>query len=236
MIGLTRAVAGLDWSAASVSLDELNYAVTPSLLTPEQCGGIASLYEDASKFRSTVIMSRHGFGRGEYKYFAAPLPPIVQTLRRALYPHLARIANRWASVLHHAEQWPKEHDALLSLCRAAGQMRPTPLLLRYGAGDYNCLHQDLYGTVHFPLQAVVLLDRPEVDFQGGALTLVETRPRMQSRCEIAPMGQGQIAIFPVRERPRSGARGVYRTQVRHGVSSVHRGLRRTLGVIFHDAV
>jgi uncharacterized protein len=232
---LTDRIAALDWARLSASIDELNYALTPPLLSQADCEAVAGLYGQASKFRSTVVMSRYGFGRGEYKYFAEPLPAIVQTLRQALYPSLATIANRWAIQLGLPAQWPAEHDALRQQCHAAGQTRPTPLLLRYGPGDYNCLHQDLYGAIHFPLQAVIMLDRPGIDFDGGVLTLVENRPRMQSRCETVALTQGQMAIIPVRERPRVGSRGPYRTQLRHGVSSVHRGLRRTLGIIFHDA-
>ena len=181
-------------------------------------------------------MGRHGYGEGRYRYFAYPLPPVVAALREALYPHLARIANRWSARLGTPANWPPTHAELVDRCHAAGQTRPTPLLLRYGPGDYNCLHQDLYGPVHFPLQAVVQLDRPGVDFDGGALVIVENRPRRQSRCEAVLAPQGAITILPVRERPRQGPRGAYRTQLRHGVSSIERGERRTLGIIFHDAL
>ena len=228
------AIDALDWAALGDAIDDRNFAVTPPLLSPAACGDIAALYDEDAHFRSTVVMERHGFGRGEYRYFAAP-PPQVAALRSALYPHLAWIADRWAKLLGRPGDWPATHAAMLAMCHAAGQTRSTPLLLRYGPGDYNCLHQDLYGAVHFPLQAVVQLDRPGIDFDGGALVLVENRPRMQSRCEVAALPQGAIAVFPVRERPRQGARGVYRTQVRHGVASIDRGLRRTLGIIFHDA-
>jgi len=228
-------IGALDWDALELRLDERNYAVTTPLLSASECGDIAALYADDARFRSTVVMARHGFGRGEYRYFAAPLPALVTELRTALYPHLARIANRWARELGVAADWPETHAELIERCRDAGQTRPTPLILCYGPGDYNCLHQDLYGDVHFPLQAVIQLDRPGIDFDGGALVLVENRPRRQSRCETVRLDQGAIAVFPVRERPRRGARGVYRTQVRHGVASVDRGLRRTLGIIFHDA-
>lgn len=230
-----QAIASLDWAAIAAGLDELNYALTPPLLDASECAALAALYSADALFRSRVVMARHGFGRGEYKYFTDPLPPIVQSLREALYPPLAAIANDWAQRLGQAADWPAGHDALRERCHAAGQCRPTPLMLRYGPGDFNCLHQDLYGAIHFPLQAVLMLDRPGIDFDGGVLTLVENRPRMQSRCETVALEQGCLAVFPVRERPRSGARGAYRTQIRHGVSTVHRGLRRTLGIIFHDA-
>lgn len=232
---LSQQIAALNWAALTTSIDELNYAITAPLLSPEHCADLAALYGQAPMFRSTIVMSRYGFGRGEYKYFAEPLPALVQTLRQALYPPLAQIANQWATQLGLPASWPDQHETLRQQCHAAGQTRPTPLMLRYGPGDYNCLHQDLYGDIHFPLQAVIMLDRPGVDFDGGVLTLVENRPRMQSRCETVPLAQGQVAIIPVRERPRVGTRGPYRTQIRHGVSSVHRGLRRTLGIIFHDA-
>ena len=227
-------IAAPDWDAIEASLDGRGYAVTPPLLSAEACANIAAHYEVDTLFRSTITMARHGFGRGEYRYFSAP-PPAIAALRSALYPPLARIANRWAALLGKPADWPADHAGLLERCHADGQRRSTPLLLRYGPGDYNCLHQDLYGPIHFPLQAVVMLDRPGEDFEGGRLVLVENRPRMQSRGEAVDVPQGAAAIFPVRERPRSGARGVYRTTVRHGVSSIERGLRRTLGIIFHDA-
>jgi uncharacterized protein len=227
-------VAQLDWPALEASLDDRGYAVTPPLLSQAGCATIAALYDDAALFRSTVVMARHGFGCGEYRYFASPPEPVA-ALRGALYPHLAEIANRWAARLGQPAEWPEHHAKLLARCHAGGQRRSTPLLLRYGSGDYNCLHQDLYGPIHFPLQAVVMLDRPGKDFVGGDLVLVENRPRMQSRAEVVRLPQGCAAIFPVRERPRQGSRGTYRTQVRHGVSSIDRGLRRTLGIIFHDA-
>jgi hypothetical protein len=180
-------------------------------------------------------MARHGFGNGEYKYFARPLPVLVMTLREALYERLAPIANSWSECLGDAAPWPASHGSLVARCAAAGQTRPTPLLLRYGSGDYNCLHQDLYGDIHFPLQAILLLDRPGIDFHGGELILVEQRPRRQSRPMVVPLTQGAIAVIPVKERPVQGVRGTSRVQIRHGVSKVHRRLRRTLGLIFHDA-
>ncbi|WP_300537636.1 2OG-Fe(II) oxygenase [Sphingosinicella sp.] len=226
----------LDWNALETMLEERSYAVTPPLLDADTCGALAESFNDDAAFRSTVVMARHGYGRGRYRYFAHPLPPAVASLREALYPHLARIANGWAERLGLLADWPPTHAELIERCRAAGQMRPTPLLLRYGPGDYNCLHQDLYGPVHFPLQAVVQLDRPGADFDGGALVIVENRPRRQSRCEAVLAPQGAITILPVRDRPRQGPRGAYRTQLRHGVSSIERGERRTLGIIFHDAL
>jgi uncharacterized protein len=226
----------LDWNALEAMLEERSYAVTPPLLDADTCAALAESFNDDAAFRSTVVMARHGYGRGSYRYFAYPLPPVVASLRDALYPHLARIANGWAERLGLPADWPPTHVDLIERCRAAGQMRPTPLLLRYGPGDYNCLHQDLYGPVHFPLQLVVQLDRPGVDFDGGALVLVENRPRRQSRCEAVLAPQGAITILPVRDRPQQSPRGAYRTQLRHGVSSIERGEQRTLGIIFHDAL
>lgn len=231
-----ESVDALDWTALEAMLEERSYAVTPPLLDAEVCAALAARYGDEAAFRSTVVMGRHGYGQGSYRYFAYPLPPVVAALREAFYPHLARIANGWAARLGTPADWPPTHAALLERCRVAGQVRPTPLLLRYGLGDYNCLHQDLYGPVHFPLQAVVQLDRPGMDFDGGALVLVENRPRRQSRCETVLAPQGAVTILPVRDRPRQGPRGAYRTQLRHGVSSIERGARRTLGIIFHDAL
>lgn len=231
---LTQAIAALDWAAFSQSLDDLGYALTPRLLDAETCGALAALYADDTRFRSTVTMARHGFGKGEYRYFAYPLPDVVQTLRTALYPPLAHIANLWSERLRLPDIWPESHAALVDRCHAFGQPRPTPLLLRYRAGDYNCLHQDLYGPIHFPLQAVVMLS-PDESYTGGALTLVENRPRMQSRVEIAPIRQGQIALIPVRDKPRLSSTGWSKSAMRHGVSTVLAGERRTLGIIFHDA-
>ncbi|HZH44507.1 MAG TPA: 2OG-Fe(II) oxygenase [Lysobacter sp.] len=226
----------LDPQALQSALDTDGYALTPPLLAPAECAALAALYDDPhTRFRSTVRMARHGFGQGEYRYFDYPLPAAVQRLRETLYPPLAQVANAWAEQLGATERWPDALDALQARCRDAGQCRPTPLLLRYREGDYNCLHQDLYGAVHFPLQAIVLLSAPGVDFDGGELVLVEQRPRMQSRATVVPLVQGQAAIVPVRERPRRGTRGTYRTQLRHGVSTLRAGLRHTLGVIFHDA-
>lgn len=224
----------VDWDAVRVAIDEAGHAVVPAVLSAGQCAVLAALYDRPDGFRSTVVMARHGFGRGEYRYFAYPLPGLVEDLRRSLYPGLAAIANIWGRRLGQDGGWPAEHEGLLALCRDAGQSRPTPLLLSYNAGDYNCLHQDLYGSIHFPLQAAILLDAPGVDFTGGEFTLVETRPRQQSRCEIVPLGRGDMVIFPVREFPRAGSRGWYRAQMRHGVSKLRGGRRRVLGLIFHD--
>ena len=234
MQNLTDAIATLDWPALAQSLDDLGYALTRQVLDSETCAALAASYHDDSLFRSTVTMARHGFGKGEYRYLAYPLPDVVQGLRTALYPHLAAIANTWAERLGTSDIWPQSHAALLDRCHAFGQPRPTPLLLRYRAGDYNCLHQDLYGPIHFPLQAVVMLS-PDDSFTGGALTLVENRPRMQSRVEVVPIRQGQIALFPVRDKPRLASTGWSKSAMRHGVSTVLSGERQTLGIIFHDA-
>jgi hypothetical protein len=196
---------------------------------------MAALYEADERFRSKVVMERHGFGRGEYKYFNYPLPALVADLRTSLYPHLAAIANRWNAALGIDVRYPAAHSAFLARCHAAGQTKPTPLMLRYGAGDYNCLHQDLYGEHVFPLQATILLSDPDRDFTGGEFVLTEQRPRMQSRPEVVPLCQGDAVIFAVQHRPVQGSRGAYRVNMRHGVSRVRRGHRQTLGVIFHDA-
>lgn len=227
-------ISALDWPALSQSLYDLGYALTPPLLDAATCAALAAQYHEDSLFRSTVTMARHGFGRGEYRYFAYPLPDVVQAMRTALYTPLAAIANIWSERLGTSDIWPKTHEALLARCHAFGQPRPTPLLLRYRAGDYNCLHQDLYGPIHFPLQAVVLLSA-ETSFTGGALTLIENRPRMQSRVEVVPVRQGQIAIIPVRDKPRLASAGWSKSAMRHGVSTVLSGERQTVGIIFHDA-
>lgn len=225
----------LNPAAILESIDRCGFALTAPIVRDEECDALAALYAAGAIFRSTVTMSRHGFGRGEYKYFAYPLPPLVAALRRRIYVPLAAVANEWSTRLGGLADWPGGHAELAARCSAAGQMRPTPLLLRYGAGDFNCLHQDLYGAIHFPLQAILLLDRPGVDFDGGELVLVEQRPRRQSTPIVVPLVRGAIAIVPVKERPAASARGYSRIQVRHGVSSLRRGLRRTLGLIFHDA-
>jgi uncharacterized protein len=228
-------VGGLDWERLSADLDASGNAVIEKLLTPAECQALAGFYGAESSFRSRVVMARHGFGRGEYKYFAYPLPEIVRELRTSLYPHLAPIANRWNARMGIDTTFPVDHPAFLSRCRAAGQDRPTPLLLQYEPGDYNCLHQDLYGEHVFPLQATVLLSQPGTDFTGGEFVMTEQRPRMQSRPEVVSLGQGDAVIFAVHHRPVQGTRGVYRVNLRHGVSRVRSGHRHTLGVIFHDA-
>lgn len=234
MISIPDKIDSLDWLALSAMLDERGYALTPTIASPNQCEMLASLYGRKEGFRSTVVMARHGFGRGEYRYFSYPLPPLVTELRTALYPDLAAIANDWAARLGQQDIWPTKHQTLIDRCHAFGQPRPTPLLLSYSEGDYNCLHQDLYGPIHFPLQAVMMLSPPEA-YSGGMLTLVENRPRMQSRAEVIPLMQGQIAIIPVRDRPRQSANGWSRSTMRHGVSTILAGRRQTLGIIFHDA-
>ena len=228
-------IAALDWPAMAASLDAHGCATTGALLTGDECGSLAEAYAIDEPFRSRVIMARHGFGRGEYKYFAYPLPPLVAELRTALYPRLAEIANRWNEALGIDVRYPGEHAAYIARCHKAGQRKATPLLLQYGAGDYNCLHQDVYGELVFPLQVTVLLSRPGADFEGGEFVLTEQRPRMQSRAEVVPLAQGEAVIFPVRQRPVAGTRGTYRVNMRHGVSRIRTGHRHTLGVIFHDA-
>jgi hypothetical protein len=231
----SQAIKALDWSAVAARLDASGCAVLPSLLTPSVCQELAGLYADDNRFRSRVVMSRHGFGRGEYKYFAYPLPPPVAELRTALYPHLAPIANTWSKRLDEDREYPASLEAFLRRCHAAGQVKPTPLLLQYGPDDYNCLHQDLYGEWVFPLQLTVLLSQPGHDFTGGEFVLTEQRPRMQSRAEVVPLAQGDAVVFAVHHRPVRGTRGDYRVNLRHGVSRVRSGRRHTLGVIFHDA-
>jgi uncharacterized protein len=228
-------LAAIDWDEISASLDERGCAITPPLLNPAECSGLAALYPQEDVFRSRVVMQRHSFGRGEYKYFRYPLPSAVEALRQAIYPHLAPIANRWRERLREEGRFPPSLAAYLTQCHAAGQQRPTPLLLKYGAGDYNCLHQDLYGELVFPLQLTVLLSAPDDDFTGGEFLLVEQRPRAQSKGEVAPLRQGEAVIFPVHHRPVEGIRGAYRVTTRHGVSPVRSGQCYTLGIIFHDA-
>ncbi|WP_395672509.1 2OG-Fe(II) oxygenase [Inquilinus sp.] len=228
-------VAALDWDEAAAELDQHGAAVLPALLRPEECQAIAALYPEDRAFRSRVVMARHGFGRGEYKYFAYPLPDPVAGLRAALYPRLAPVANRWNERMGIATRYPQRHEAFLQACHAAGQTRPTPLLLQYGPGDFNCLHQDLYGDLAFPLQVAILLSEPGRDFTGGEFVLTEQRPRMQSRPEVVPLRQGDGVAFAVHHRPVAGTRGDYRVNLRHGVSRLRGGQRHTLGVIFHDA-
>ena len=228
-------VATLDWRSIGEELDAHGCAVLSGLLPDDACAALARSYEDDARFRSRVVMSRHGFGRGEYKYFAYPLPELVAALRAALYPPLAAIANRWNAAMAIDVRYPADHQAFLEGCHAAGQTRPTPLLLQYGPGDYNCLHQDLHGALAFPLQVAFLLADPGRDFTGGEFLLTEQRPRMQSRAEVVPLRRGDGVIFPVHHRPVQGTRGVYRVNLRHGVSRVRSGHRSTLGIIFHDA-
>jgi len=222
--------AALPWARVAEELDAQGVAPLGPLLTPAECAALVALYTDESRFRSRIVMARHGFGRGEYQYFATPLPPLVAALRRALYAPLAPVASRWEET-----KYPPTLDAFTAQCHSAGQTRPTPLLLRYGPGDYNCLHQDLYGAIAFPLQVVVLLSAPGRDFTGGEFVLTEQRPRMQSRVEVVPLAQGEAAVFAVNRRPVRGTRGTYRVTMRHGVSRIRSGERYTLGVIFHDA-
>ncbi len=233
--GIPRRVAELDWAGIAESLGAYGCATTGPLLGAEECAALAASYGDDPLFRSRVIMARHGFGRGEYKYFAYPLPELISDLRASLYPRLAEVANRWNEQMGIAQRYPATHADYLKRCHAAGQTRPTPLLLQYGPGDYNCLHQDVYGEHVFPLQVAFLLSRPGADFTGGEFVLTEQRPRMQSRAEVVPLVQGEGVIFPVHHRPVQGTRGVYRVNMRHGVSRLRSGQRHTLGVIFHDA-
>jgi hypothetical protein len=228
-------ISVIDWDEAERALDDHGCAVLPGLLDAQDCRSVAQLYETEDIFRSRVVMAKHGFGRGEYKYFSYPLPPLVSELRTALYPPLAAIANRWSKALTSETAYPKELETYLKRCHAAGQTRPTPLMLRYGEGDYNCLHQDLYGELVFPLQVAILLSQPGKDFSGGEFALTEQRPRMQSRVEVVPLGLGDGVIFPVHHRPVKGTRGAYRVTMRHGVSRLRSGNRFTLGIIFHDA-
>jgi uncharacterized protein len=231
----TDPVAAVDWGEVAASLDERGYATTPPLLDAEACRGLAALYASEDPFRSRVVMQRHAFGRGEYKYFRYPLPSTVEALRQAIYPHLAPIASHWHELLRETGPFPPSLGAYLARCHQAGQQRPTPLMLKYGAGDYNCLHQDLYGDLVFPLQLTVLLSAPERDFTGGEFLLVEQRPRAQSKGEVVPLRQGEAVIFAVHHRPVQGTRGPYRVTMRHGVSRLRSGHRYTLGIIFHDA-
>jgi uncharacterized protein len=232
---LATDVAALDWTGIAAQLDAYGCATTGALLTPAQCVALAETYASDAPFRSRIVMARHGFGRGEYKYFAYPLPDLVAELRTALYPPLADIANRWNGTMGIDVTYPSDHASYLARCRKAGQAKPTPLLLQYGPGDYNCLHQDLYGENVFPLQVAFLLSQPGKDFTGGEFVLTEQRPRMQSRAEIVPLVQGEGVIFPVHHRPVQGTRGSYRVNMRHGVSRLRSGHRHTLGIIFHDA-
>jgi len=231
---MTKNSMTIDWQRAASDLAANGYFTAPAL-EPATCRAIAALYDDDSRFRSRVVMQRHNFGRGEYKYLTYPLPDPVANLRSALYPPLAAIANEWRAALHEPEPFPPTLKAFLAQCHAAGQPRPTPLLLRYTKDDYNCLHQDLYGPLVFPLQLTVLLSDPGRDFTGGEFVLVEQRPRAQSRPSVVALSQGEAVVFPVHHRPVQGARGMYKVMMRHGVSRVTSGIRQTLGIIFHDA-
>jgi hypothetical protein len=228
-------IAAADWQRVAATLDAEGHAVLHAMLSPEECASLATGYETDAQFRSRIVMARHGFGRGEYKYFAYPLPALIASLRTALYTRLCAIANRWNEAMNVAVRYPGDHAEFLDRCHRAGQTRPTPLLLQYAEGDYNCLHQDLYGEHVFPLQVAFLLSKPEHDFTGGEFVLAEQRPRMQSRATVVPLDQGSGVIFAVNNRPVRGTRGSYRMKMRHGVSRVRSGSRHTLGIIFHDA-
>ena len=232
---IERRLARVDWVRLSEDLERRGSAVLDQLLTGDECRDLARSYQEEAGFRSRVIMARHGFGRGEYQYFSYPLPPLVAELRTSLYRHLAPTADRWSQALGLAVRYPQEHPEFIARCQAAGQRNPTPLLLQYEADDYNCLHQDVYGEHVFPVQVAVLLSRPEHDFTGGEFVMTEQRPRMQSRAEVVPLRQGDGVVFTVRDRPVQGSRGVYRVNLRHGVSRIRSGRRHTMGIIFHDA-
>src|SRR4051794_22479372 len=228
-------IDAIDWVMVEHELDACGCAALTQLLSPEDCRALAALYPDDSRFRSRVVMARHGFGRGEYKYFSYPLPDLIARLRPQLYRRLVAIANRWNATMGIDIQYPAEHEDFVARCHQAGQTRPTPLLLQYVEGDYNCLHQDLYGEHVFPLQVAILLSEPGRDFEGGEFVLTEQRPRMQSRADVVPLRQGDAVVFAVHNRPVQGTRGSYRVNMRHGVSRLRAGQRHTLGVIFHDA-
>jgi uncharacterized protein len=230
-----ESLKAIDWKRVAEELDARGSSVVERLVSPAQCRALAGLYEKEGVFRSRVVMARHGFGSGEYKYFSYPLPGLIGKLRTALYPELARIANRWSDAMESQARFPAAHAAFIERCHAAGQRRPTPLLLKYGAGDYNRLHQDLYGEHVFPLQLTILLSEPGRDFTGGEFVMTEQRPRMQSRAEVVALQQGDAVVFAVNERPVRGTRGTYRVRLRHGVSRVRSGGRYTAGLIFHDA-
>jgi uncharacterized protein len=233
--GIPDRVDAVEWAQVETDLDAQGCAVLKSLLRPEECHAISALYPDDANFRSRIVMGRHGFGRGEYKYFSYPLPELIASLRPALYARLHGIANRWNEALGFDIHYPERHETFLKRCHDAGQTRPTPLLLQYEAGDYNCLHQDLYGEHVFPLQVAILLSEPGRDFEGGEFVLTEQRPRMQSRAEVVALKQGDAVVFAVHHRPVQGTRGAYRVNLRHGVSRLRSGKRHTVGVIFHDA-
>jgi uncharacterized protein len=235
MKSINDRVQALDWQRVSNDLDSQGNAVIERLLSPGECQAIAELYPQDDIFRSTVVMSRHGFGRGEYRYFTYPLPDVIAKLRTAVYPHLVPIANGWNEAMGIDVRYPEQHADFIERCHEAGQVRPTPLLLQYQADDYNCLHQDLYGEHVFPLQLAILLSEPGEDFTGGEFVMTEQRPRMQSRPIVVPLRQGDGVVFAVHKRPAHGTRGVYRVNLRHGVGRIRSGHRHTLGIIFHDA-
>ena len=228
-------ITSFDWEKYARDLDAHGCAILEHLIDPDTCRALIARYDEPETFRSHIHMARHGFGRGEYKYFAYPLPDVIAGLRQSLYPPLAEIANRWSRAMRLDRHFPGDHARFVAQCHEARQTRPTPLLLRYGAGDYNCLHQDVYGDCVFPLQVAILLSAPKTDFEGGEFVLTEQRPRMQSRAEVVPLAQGDGAVFPVHHRPVVGTRGTYRVNMRHGVSRLRSGSRHTLGIIFHDA-
>ncbi|WP_342052879.1 MULTISPECIES: 2OG-Fe(II) oxygenase [unclassified Cupriavidus] len=228
-------VAAYDWPTIHDELNRFGCAVLPKLLSPEECRTLSSLYPEDKHFRSRVVMARHGFGKGEYRYFSYPLPDLLSGLRTALYPRLVGLANAWNETMGIAQRYPEDHATYLAQCHRAGQTRPTPLILQYVAGDFNCLHQDLYGDLVFPMQVAILLSEPDKDFTGGEFCMTEQRPRMQSRVEVVPLRQGDAVAFAVHHRPVQGTRGSYRVNLRHGVSRVRSGLRHTAGIIFHDA-
>lgn len=229
-------IAQLDWPSIVASLDTSGWTTVQGLLSVSECRAIATSYQDEHLFRSRIVMARHGFGRGEYKYFRYPLPELVARLRAAIYPQLVALANRWNENISCGDRFPTEHAEFITRCHDAGQVRPTPLLLKYGPGDYNCLHQDVYGEHYFPLQVAILLSQPQSDFVGGEFVVTEQRPRMQSRVGVVPLARGDAVIFAVRYRPVKGSRGTYSVAMRHGVSPVRSGCRQTLGIIFHDSL
>ena len=228
-------IAGYDWRSLANDLDTFGYAIVPGLLRPEECRTIAAFYPDESRFRSRILMAQHGFGNGEYRYFSYPLPNLIAAFRTALYARLVSVANGWTDRLGLDERYPDSHAAFLERCHAAGQQRPTPLLLKYVAGDFNRLHQDVYGDLVFPIQVVILLSDPGEDFSGGEFVLTEQRPRMQTQAEVVPLRQGDAVAFAVHSRPVQGSKGAYRVTLRHGVSRIRSGMRYTVGIIFHDA-
>lgn len=228
-------VAAIDWKGMESELNTQGFAVTPTLLTPEECEELVALYAEENRFRSRIVMERYAFGRGEYKYFSYPLPDLVSRLRTEFYTHLAPIANKWHTAMRMSERFPAEHHDFIQICNEAGQARPTPLMLRYGPHDYCCLHQDLYGDHVFPFQVVFLLSAPDEQFTGGELLLTELDPKRDSRAEVVPLQKGRAVVFPVNSRPIRSSRGFYRVNFRHGVSQIHTGNRHTLGIIFHDA-